>query len=343
MDQIFQTGVNQKHIIYSIDEHIMARRIQADAVSRPSYLANDFSHSLSSTIYNNIIYYSYISTEGVLNLRHIYSSTPLFRLGADASCRYEDVFITTFNNHLILFYCINDLTSPTWDVMYIPSPETVNPAEPVSNHNPAGHSELAFEHYSSVTSKPLSTHYPTESDESFSKHIMKGLTHLPHISIFNTEAHLILSIQCADEKHLLELSSDMSIISHDGINDNMEQQSKRHLEKINELQGDIDSLQNASSLMMNKISSLLEENEQLKNDHSDLKERNSSCTHMLSEKEEEIQKLSASLNETKKALTIREAQIESAAKQYNELMEVASRYRDEAAKWRMKLAVRNQS
>lgn len=41
------------------------------------------------------------------------------------------------------------------------------------------------------------------------------------------------------------------------------------------------------------------------------------------------------LDDTKKALAIREAQIESAKRQYNELMEVATRYRDEAAKWRL--------
>lgn len=304
MDHIFQTGLNQKHVLYTIDNHIIIRRIQSDTMSRPSYLTHDFMSSLSSTIYNDIIYYAYITTEGVLSLRHIYSSVQLFGLTGDDSCRYEQAFITTFNSHLLLFYCINNLSASTWDIKYILSPESA------------------------------------PSPESASENVLTGLIYPPTLSVLNTETHLILSIRGTEEKHILELSPELSLISHDEINDNMERQSHRQLERISELQSDVDNLQKASNLMMSKISSLLEENEKLRKEYSGLKEDDNSYAQELAEKEEKIRSLSASLNETKKALTIREAQIESAKKQYNELMDVAERYRDEAIKWRMKLAAK---
>ena len=101
----------------------------------------------------------------------------------------------------------------------------------------------------------------------------------------------------------------MSVFSHDEIKTSMEQQNHLYLDKINKLQENVNQLQQANLLLMNKISELSEDNKKLMND----------------------------LENTKKALTIREAQIESAKRQYNELMDVASKYRDEAIKWRMKL------
>ena len=79
----------------------------------------------------------------------------------------------------------------------------------------------------------------------------------------------------------------------------LEKKNTTQAELITNLQEDKDNLQQACNLMMNKISALLEENES-----------------------------------NKKALSIRDSQIESAKSQYNDLMIVAEKYRDEAAKWR---------
>ena len=79
----------------------------------------------------------------------------------------------------------------------------------------------------------------------------------------------------------------------------LENKNTTQTELITKLQEDKDNLQQACNLMMNKISTLLEENES-----------------------------------NKKALSIRDSQIESAKSQYNDLMIVAEKYRNEAAKWR---------
>ncbi len=60
----------------------------------------------------------------------------------------------------------------------------------------------------------------------------------------------------------------------------------------------------------------------------------------ISELEHQLEDIKNKADKLQKALVIREAQIESAKNQYNELMHVAESYRDEAIKWRSRLSAR---
>ena len=303
MDFIFQTGHNQKHLLYTMGEHIIMRRIQADFLSRPVYLAHDYADHLYGTFLDHNIYYSYITINEELTIKSISSEQPVFQLGADDLHRYVQAQIVSFNGHIILLYTVHNPSDNKWDVRY------------------------------AVINSPASENISSEIYD-----LLCDLSCKPVFSVLNTGSHLIINIHSDDNNSLWRLSSDSEFISHDDISDTFKQQTMFRLDKISPIHEDAGKLQQASNLMMNKISSLLDENDNLKKELSDLNEEKCLYSPKLSEQEGKLKSLTDSLIETKKALSIREAQIESAKKQYNELMDVAQRYRDEAIKWRMKFS-----
>lgn len=297
MDLIIQTGSDRKHMLYSMGTHIIMRQLQPEFVSRPVVLARDFSCNLSGVYTEGNILYSYITLNDSLILRDITGNLPIIQLNADRHHKYELANMTIFKGQIVIIFCAYDPTDNKWAVKYI-------------THSPA--------------------HRHTDT-------IIENISYRPHFSVLNTNAHLILDINSDGKDFLWEITSDFKLVSHNDINETLKQQSVWQIDKIGSLQEDIDMLQQASSLMMNKISSLLNENEQLRNENTRLQDESSKLSPVIKEKEDKLKALSESLNETQKALTIREAQIESAIKQYNELMDVAEKYRDEAIKWRTAL------
>ena len=333
MDLIIQTGSDRKHMLYSMGEHIIMRQLQPEFVSRPAVIARDFAGELSGAYIENTILYSYIALNDSLTLRDISGSVPIIQLNADRHHKYEQAGMTIFKGQIVLIFCSYDPTDNSWAVKYI----THSPVRNTSgNYTSSATNENSFSNNVSASanrdslSNTSPSHIHTDT-------IIENLSYRPHFSILNTNAHLILDINGDGKDHLWEITSDLKLVSHNDINEALKQQSVWQLDKIGSLQEDIDMLQQASSLMMNKISSLLNENEQLRNENTRLQDESSKLSPVIKEKEDKLKALSESLNETQKALTIREAQIESAIKQYNELMDVAEKYRDEAIKWRTAL------
>ena len=284
MGYFFETSPMEKHIIYSMDKHILLRRIQSDFISRSIYLAHDFKSTLTAVKFDGNIYFAYITTEDTIDLRHVSTSDYILRIKPDEKHRIDDAKLTFFNNNLIVVFSSKETESGMWALDCV-----------VLNDSMYGNTLTIND----------------TSNEAF-RTITKGLTNRPKFSLLNTDKHLLINVKNGEKYQLLELKRDLSVFSHDEMKNSIEQQNHLYLDKINKLQEDVNQLQQANLLLMNKISEFSEDNK----------------------------KLMADLENTKKALTIREAQIESAKKQYNELMDVASKYRDEAIKWRMKLTNR---
>lgn len=333
MDLIIQTGSDRKHMLYSMGSHIIMRQLQPEFVSRPAVLARDFACGLSGVYTEGTILYSYITLNDSLILRDIAGNVPIIQLNANLHHKYELADMTIFNGQIVLIFCVYDPTDNKWAVKYIthsPYRNTFgNHTAPAANENSFSYNVSASANRDSLSNN-LPAHVQTDT-------IIENTSYRPHFSVLNTNAHLILDINGDGKDYLWEITSDFKLVSHNEINEALKQQSVWQLDKISQLKEDIDMLQQASSLMMNKINSLLNENEQLRNENKRLQDEGSRLSPVIKEKEDKIRSLSDSLNETQKALTIREAQIESAIKQYNELMDVAERYRDEAIKWRTAL------
>ncbi|MBR1598724.1 MAG: hypothetical protein IJ661_07440 [Lachnospiraceae bacterium] len=333
MDLIIQTGSERKHMLYSMGSHIIMRQLQPEFVSRPAILARDFAGELSGVYTKDTILYSYITLNDSLILRDITDNVPIIQLNANRHHKYELASMTVFKEQIILIFCAYDPTDNIWTVKYITHSPVRNT---FGNHTSSAANENSFSNNVSASanrdSPSIDALTPTNANT-----ILEAIPYRPHFSVLNTNAHLMLDINSDGKDYLWEITSDFKLVSHNDINETLKQQSVWQLDKIGSLQEDVDMLQQASSLMMNKINSLLNENEQLRNENTRLQDEGSRLSPVIKEKEDKLRALSDSLNETQKALTIREAQIESAKKQYNELMDVAEKYRDEAIKWRTAL------
>jgi len=300
-------------------DQVILRRVLSDFISRPISLTRDYSSSLSGVVHNNVIYYAYITKEGTIDVRHVGSNSYIFRFDRDESHLLYNPILTSMSDRLVLFYCCENSGNKTWDAGYIIL------------------SDAMSDRHITVANSDLSDNI--SSDDMHYNRMLASVSHKTAISVINIDSHILINayyfnnsfdgnmnqdtgnanrIKSDSRKnnHIFELSPDMSLISYNEINALAEERNHFHMERISELQSNIETLQQAGSNMMNKISSLLQENDALKKECRSLQDENSN---------------------TKKALTIRESQIESAKRQYNELMNVAERYRDEAAKWRMKL------
>ena len=288
MDHIFHTGNNRKQVIYSMGEHIIMRNIRAEYVSRPAYLSGDHSGDLSAAMVKERIYYSYITSNGALALKNSQDGHSVFQLNADDNHRFIQSQTISFNDRIVLLYIVHDPPNSKWDVKYVVCDVLHSDRIPYSEHNISPYDLLC------------------------------GLIYEPHFSVLDTGTHLIIDIHGGEDDSLWELSGDFMLISHDDISKTLKQQSVWQLEKIGSLQEDVSKLQQASNIMMNKISSLLDENKALRKELSSLNEEKNIYSPRLKAQDDKLKELSDSLTETKKALTIREAQIESAKKQYNE-------------------------
>lgn len=315
MDYIFQTTPGQKHMLYSMGDQVVLRRVSSDFISRPVNLTRDYSASLTGVVHNNIIYYAYITKDGTIDVRHVGSNSHIFRVIGDKAHLLYNPVLTSLNKHLILFFCQENSGEHTWSTGYIILDDEMTTPDTSTTYN------VDCPSSEDITSDIDDAGSNMPSNVVHYNHILTAVAYRPVLSVINIDSHLLINVRVKEysKNHIFDLSPDLSLTSYDEINAASKEQSRFQMKRIDELQSNIETLQQAGSNMMNKISSLLQENDALRKKCSSLHEENSN---------------------TKKALTIREAQIESAKKQYNELMNVAERYRDEAAKWRMKLTAR---
>lgn len=86
----------------------------------------------------------------------------------------------------------------------------------------------------------------------------------------------------------------------------------------------------------NQKSISLEEYEILNDEKIKLNETNESLKDINNKLNKKIEKLNSELNIKNAQLNAEQSKLQSAVKQYNELMNVAERYRDEASKWHNK-------
>ena len=266
MDLIIQTGLDRKHMLYSTGNQIIMRQLRPEFVSRPTVLVRDFAGELSGAYTEETILYSYITLNGSLILRDISDSTPIIQLNADGCHKYEQAHMTIFKGQIVLIFCSYDPTDNSWAVKYITHSPVRNTSgnytSSATNENrfsnnvsaPTNRDSFSNNVSASANRDSLSNTSPSHIHTDT---IIENISYRPHFSVLNTNAHLILDINSDGKDFLWEITSDFKLVSHNDINETLKQQSVWQLDKIGSLQEDIDMLQQASSLMMNKINSLL--------------------------------------------------------------------------------------
>lgn len=100
MNQIFNTGDGRKLVIFDSSNSLLMSALGRDSASRPTLLSNDYSKYLSACIHTNKLYYAYISSNNLIKVKSIDENKTKWEFNEAA----ENLFLATHDNLLILFY-----------------------------------------------------------------------------------------------------------------------------------------------------------------------------------------------------------------------------------------------
>lgn len=108
MGNIYSLSVNKNVIIYTYDNFIIMRTIQANSVTNGILLSNDYSSGFSSTIHNSTIYYLYLNKQGSLIIKSIIDARNLYSKASDQELTMLEPSLISFKNYLLLFFVIEN-------------------------------------------------------------------------------------------------------------------------------------------------------------------------------------------------------------------------------------------
>lgn len=118
MGTIFSISSDKNLLLYSSGSSICLRTSSGLEITRPLILCNDFSSSLSSAVYHDIIYFVYQNTEGDLIFRNVLDNTILFRLYAKDALHYFSPLLILQEEKLMLLFLVENPLSGEYILKY---------------------------------------------------------------------------------------------------------------------------------------------------------------------------------------------------------------------------------
>ena len=116
MGNIYTVDSERKIFIYDSLYNICLRTVNYSSLGRPVILCNDFKEALSTTLLNDIIYYSYKNIENDIVIKNVISTTTLFIVEGKDSLEIIEPFILTFNNKSLLTYIIKNPINSSYSI-----------------------------------------------------------------------------------------------------------------------------------------------------------------------------------------------------------------------------------
>ncbi len=243
MGTIYSISSDKNLLLYTSGSSICLRTAVGTEITKPLILCNDYSSSLSSAVYHDIIYFIYQNTEGDLIFRNVLDSTILFHLSAKDALHYFSPQLLACEKDLILLYLVENPLSGEYILKYTHPLDTPNVSQDIDTY-------------------PL----------------------LPKIQCITLHKTFLLICNSPDEDYF-------------------------YIKKSNCFQ----------SFLLKTTEELENENNQKENQIAKIEQELLSINTLLTQKEQEV---------LEKVKTI-----ESAKQQYDNLMNTAYRYKEEAEKW----------
>ncbi|MBE5926316.1 MAG: hypothetical protein E7270_05070 [Lachnospiraceae bacterium] len=106
MGNSYTIDSERQMIIYESNNNICLRTINSLSIGRPAILCNDYFASMSSTIVNNMLYYSYINIENDIVIKNVTDTTILYSLECKDCLTIQNPFIFNYNERLVLAYSV---------------------------------------------------------------------------------------------------------------------------------------------------------------------------------------------------------------------------------------------
>ncbi len=119
MGNIYPIDAERQMIIYESNNHICLRTVNSLTIGRPAILCSDYLSNLSTTILNNMLYYSYINLENDIVIKNVIDTSILYTLECKDSLTVHTPFISEYNNRLILTYAVKNPLNSSYSVKII--------------------------------------------------------------------------------------------------------------------------------------------------------------------------------------------------------------------------------
>ena len=116
MGNSYTIDPERQMIIYESNNNICLRTINSLSIGRPAILCNDYFTSMSSTIVNNMLYYSYINIENDVIIKNVTDTTILYSLECKDCLTIQNPFIFGYNERLVLAYSVKNPLDSNYSV-----------------------------------------------------------------------------------------------------------------------------------------------------------------------------------------------------------------------------------
>lgn len=285
MGKLYEIDSNKGILIYTNQNQIIIRSKNGQFFAKPIVLANDYKSSLSETIYDSTLYFTYINTSNNIVIRSLRENTFPYIIAQTFSTSLFSPTLLTFCDELVLFYIIY-------------------------------YSEI--NKYSICGILPFKNHQKIPLNATYDSH--------PVYFTSNNSDLIILSIICSSHCEVSLIDNAFNYSCFYSKNDEDKTRISEYETKISEYEAKINEYETKVSECETKVSE---------------------CEAIISEYGTKISEYETKVNQDKKMAdllntdltkykneNIRLMQtIESIKNQYSQLMDVATKYKEEAAKW----------
>lgn len=315
MELLHPLETNKNLLFYTTEARLYARPLQNEHLGRPTLLCSNYESGLSSTLYHDIVYYSYINKEHSLLVRSLTEPAVLFRLDCTAGVSYRMPKLVVFNKVLLLFY---------------------------------------FEQHQSTYNLKAHALFTDTQPHSFPTVFPEPLTELPELTLCATASYLYVLLTGSQVSNLFRYDTSFSFepfLPEAEVLSSIEQK-KQELQTIKQLLTDKDRenttirhlLTERTQEVENSKQTLMKKSREIEDIKTLFHEQSLALEHtklLLNESKQETRASLLRLSESEKALQHTGFLLERAKTQYNELMQVAEKYREEAVKWYSKFTDRH--
>ncbi|MCM1089922.1 MAG: hypothetical protein NC092_12260 [Butyrivibrio sp.] len=300
MGNVYAVDAQKNLIIYSTGNYICLRTSVGENLTRPIVLCSDYSSDLSDIVYNNTIYYVYQNMNQDIILRSVMERDNLYKINSRSTpdCFYPQ--IAAIKNTLILFYFVKNPVDNSYCL------KSLLPFQPQHKLVLSG-ALFSPDAASSVLGEAVFPSLPTL------RILSLGASLLVHLSLDTGEYVFSIneSLQC--DRLLSESSAPIRELAR------YREESRQSRELLAEAQTESDK----TKALLAEVQSELDKNNALLTEAQDELEKKNA---LLIEAHGQVAKLQSELSN-------RDRLIQSIQKQYEELMDTATKYKEEATKW----------
>jgi len=300
MELLYPSEANKNLLLYTTGTGLYARTLQKEHIGRPTLLCSNYESGLSSVLYHDTVYYSYINKEHSLLIRALTKPAVLFRLDCTSGVSYLLPQLIVFNEVLLLFYF-----------------EKTQNFYVLKSHTP----------------------FTDTQPESFSSVFSDTFSELPSLTLQATASHLFVLLTTSQDLKLCRYNSTLSsepLYSDAEFHSLLVKKTQELQTVAQQLEERNQELQTLRQQLSQKTQELEISNLVLTARNQELEQ----TKLLFTAGKQEAKELILRLSDSEKALQHTTLLLERAKTQYTELMQVAEKYKEEAMKWYSKFTDR---